>query len=73
MLAICRLFFAVMLIAAPLSLSLSFADGSSLPYSEGGYVPDFKGRLCRQPLLPTALFPRFLRLSAWNNRKRLDT
>jgi hypothetical protein len=39
MLAIWRLFVAVMFVAAPVSLSL--ADGSSLPYSEGGYVPDF--------------------------------
>lgn len=39
MLAICRLWVTVVFVAAPVSLSL--ADGSSLPYSEGGYVPDF--------------------------------
>ena len=39
MLAICRLWVTVVFVAAPVSLSL--ADGSSLPYGEGGYVPDF--------------------------------
>lgn len=34
-----RLYVSVVLIAGPASLSL--ADGSSVPYGEGGYVPDF--------------------------------
>jgi hypothetical protein len=34
-----RVFVTVVLVAAPTSLSL--ADASSLPYSEGGYLPDF--------------------------------
>ena len=38
-LSICRLFISAMFIGGPVSPSL--ADGSSVPYSEGGYVPDF--------------------------------
>lgn len=34
-----RVFVTVVFVAAPTSLSL--ADASSLPYSQGGYVPDF--------------------------------
>ena len=39
MLGICRLFAIVMFVVSPVSLAL--ADSSSLPYSEGGYLPDF--------------------------------
>ena len=37
---VCRLFVSVLLYTAG-SASLALADGSSLLYSEGGYVPDF--------------------------------
>jgi hypothetical protein len=39
MLCICRLPAIVIFVASP--VSLAFADTSSLPYSEGGYLPDF--------------------------------
>jgi hypothetical protein len=39
MLGICRLFAIVVVVASP--VSLAFADTSSLPFSEGGYLPDF--------------------------------
>lgn len=38
MLCICRLFAIVIVLTSP--GSLAFADTSSLPYSEGGYLPD---------------------------------